>query len=106
MLKCPMTFINEQGLGKHVRNRHPLVGVSTGERLERSLTRAPSGEMPWEGSGTGRCWVLDVQFEVKDGGRRFPKSVKFMLKPRAADTVDPSEDPGMYDGFMSEIQRG
>ena len=101
-----MTFINEQDLGNHVRNKHPQVGVSTGERLKRSWTRAPSGEMPWEGSGTGRCCAVDVQFEVKDGGCRFPKSVKFILKPRAADTVDPSEDPGMYDGFMSEIQRG
>ena len=29
-----------------------------------------------------------------------------MLKPRASDTVDPGEDPGMYDGFMPEIQAG
>ena len=62
--------------------------------------------MPWEDSGSGRCWVVQVQFEVKDGGGRFPKSVKFKLQPRAAKTVDPSEDPSMYDGFMPKTGEG
>ena len=102
--KCPMTFLNQQGLGNHLRSRHPpVVGVSVAEAFKRSWSRGPA-DLPWEDSGSGRCWVVQVQFEVKDGGGRFPKSVKFKLQPRAAKTVDPSEDPSMYDGFMPETE--
>ena len=102
--KCPMTFLNQQGLGNHLRSRHPpVVGVSVAEAFKRSWSRGHA-DLPWEDSGSGRCWVVQVQFEVKDGGGRFPKSVKFKLQPRAAKTVDPSEDPSMYDGFMPETE--
>ena len=70
--KCPMTFLNPQGLGNHIRNRHPpVVGVSIGEAFKRSSSSSPI-DLPWEGSGSGRCWVVQVQFEIKAGGGGFP----------------------------------
>ncbi|CAN0597154.1 unnamed protein product, partial [Ectocarpus sp. 12 AP-2014] len=34
---CPMTFVNEQGLGVHMRTQHSSTNMSNGVRLRRML---------------------------------------------------------------------
>ncbi|CAB1099009.1 unnamed protein product [Ectocarpus sp. CCAP 1310/34] len=58
---CPMTFVNEQGLGIHVRTQHSSVNMSNGVRLRRMLRKDVGGSvLPWEAAGPGRCWHVKV----------------------------------------------
>ncbi|CAB1119089.1 unnamed protein product [Ectocarpus sp. CCAP 1310/34] len=53
---CPMTFVNEQGLGIHVRTQHSIADMSNGVRLRRILRENLEGRvLPWEEAGPGRC---------------------------------------------------
>ncbi|CAB1098732.1 unnamed protein product [Ectocarpus sp. CCAP 1310/34] len=58
---CPMTFVNEQGLGIHVRTQHCSANMSNGAQLRRMLRRDSEGSvLPWEASGPRRCWHVKV----------------------------------------------
>ncbi|CAB1117664.1 unnamed protein product [Ectocarpus sp. CCAP 1310/34] len=58
---CPMTFVNEQGLGIHVRTQHSSANLSNGVRLRRMLRKNLEGSvLPWEEAGPGRCWHVKV----------------------------------------------
>ncbi|CAB1110332.1 unnamed protein product [Ectocarpus sp. CCAP 1310/34] len=58
---CPMTFVNEQGLGIHVKTQHSNANMSNGLRLQRMLGKTPKGYVqPWEEAGPGRCWHVKV----------------------------------------------
>ncbi|CAB1107559.1 unnamed protein product [Ectocarpus sp. CCAP 1310/34] len=58
---CPMTFVNEQGLGIHVRTQHSSANMSNGVRLRRMLRKNLGGRvLPWEEAGPGRCWHVKV----------------------------------------------
>ncbi|CAB1099613.1 unnamed protein product [Ectocarpus sp. CCAP 1310/34] len=58
---CPMTFVNEQGLGIHVRTQHSSANMSNGVRLRRMLRKNLAGRvLPWEEAGPGRCWHVKV----------------------------------------------
>ncbi|CAB1103214.1 unnamed protein product [Ectocarpus sp. CCAP 1310/34] len=53
---CPMTFVNEQGLGIHVKTHHSSANMSNGVRLRRMLRKNLEGRvLPWEEAGPGRC---------------------------------------------------
>ncbi|CAB1106727.1 unnamed protein product [Ectocarpus sp. CCAP 1310/34] len=58
---CPMTFVNEQGLGIHVKTQHSNANMSNGLRLQRMLGKTPKGYVqPWGEAGPGRCWHVKV----------------------------------------------
>ncbi|CAB1114840.1 unnamed protein product [Ectocarpus sp. CCAP 1310/34] len=58
---CPMTFVNEQGLGIHVKTQHSNANMSNGLRLQRMQGKTPKGYVqPWEEAGPGRCWHVKV----------------------------------------------
>ncbi|CAB1116905.1 unnamed protein product [Ectocarpus sp. CCAP 1310/34] len=63
---CPMTFVNEQGLGIHVRTQHSSAHMSNGVGLRRMLLKDVGGSvLPWEAAGPGRCW--HVKFDRATG---------------------------------------
>ncbi|CAB1101345.1 unnamed protein product [Ectocarpus sp. CCAP 1310/34] len=67
---CPMTFVNEQGLGIHVRTQHSSANMSNGVRLLRMLRKDVGGSvLPWEAAGPGRCW--HVKFDHATGTASF-----------------------------------
>ncbi|CAB1101004.1 unnamed protein product [Ectocarpus sp. CCAP 1310/34] len=67
---CPMTFVNEQGLGIHVRTQHSSANMSNGVRLRRMLRKDVGGSvLPWEAAGPGRCW--HVKFDHATGTASF-----------------------------------
>ncbi|CAB1108959.1 unnamed protein product [Ectocarpus sp. CCAP 1310/34] len=67
---CPMTFVNEQGLGIHVRTQHSSANMSNGVRLRRMLRKDEQGSvLPWEAAGPGRCW--HVKFDHATGTASF-----------------------------------
>lgn len=56
-----MTFMNEQGLGIHVRTQHSSANMSNGAQLLRMLRNDVEGSvLPWEAAGPGRCWHVKV----------------------------------------------
>lgn len=65
-----MTFVNEQGLGIHVRTQHSSANMSNGVRLRRMLRKDVGGSvLPWEAAGPGRCW--HVKFDHATGTASF-----------------------------------
>ncbi|CAB1103764.1 unnamed protein product [Ectocarpus sp. CCAP 1310/34] len=67
---CPMTFVNEQGHGIHVRTQHSSANMSNGVRLRRMLRKDVEGSvLPWEAAGPGRCW--HVKFDHATGTASF-----------------------------------
>ncbi|CAB1107192.1 unnamed protein product [Ectocarpus sp. CCAP 1310/34] len=58
---CPMTFVNEQGLGIHVRTQHSSANMSNGVRLRRMLRKNLEGRvLRWIEAEPGRCWHVKV----------------------------------------------
>ncbi|CAB1114535.1 unnamed protein product [Ectocarpus sp. CCAP 1310/34] len=58
---CPMTFVNEQGLGIHMKTQHSNANMPNGLRLQRMLVKTPKGYVqPWGEAGHGRCWHVKV----------------------------------------------
>lgn len=57
-----MTFVNEQGLGIHVRTQHSSANMSSGAQLRRMLRKdvEEGRDLPWEAAGPGRCWHVKV----------------------------------------------
>lgn len=57
-----MTFVNEQGLGIHVRTQHSSANMSSGAQLRRMLRKdvEEGSDLPWEAAGPGRCWLVKV----------------------------------------------
>ncbi|CAB1105983.1 unnamed protein product [Ectocarpus sp. CCAP 1310/34] len=56
-----MTFVNEQGLGIHVRTQYSSANMSNGVRLRRMLRKNLEGRvLPWEEAGSRRCWHVRV----------------------------------------------
>ncbi|CAB1106733.1 unnamed protein product [Ectocarpus sp. CCAP 1310/34] len=67
---CRMTFVNEQGLGIHVRTQHSSAKMSNDVRLRRMLRKDVGGSvLPWEAAGPGRCW--HVKFDHATGTASF-----------------------------------
>ena len=64
---CHMTFVNEQGLGIHVKTMHSTANMYKGMRLRRMLGKGDGGRiLPWEHAGPGHCWR--VTFDHTTGG--------------------------------------
>ncbi|CAB1096141.1 unnamed protein product [Ectocarpus sp. CCAP 1310/34] len=58
---CPMTCVNEQGLGIHVRTQHSSANMSNGAQLRRLLRKdLERSVLSWEAAGPGRCWLVKV----------------------------------------------
>ncbi|CAB1106446.1 unnamed protein product [Ectocarpus sp. CCAP 1310/34] len=58
---CSTIFVNEQGLGIHVRTQHSSANMSNGVRLRRMLRKNLEGRvLPWGEAGPGSCWQVKV----------------------------------------------
>lgn len=56
-----MAFMNEQGLGIHVKTVHSTATMFNGVRLQRMLGKDTKADvLPWERAGSGRCWRAEV----------------------------------------------
>ncbi|CAN0108434.1 unnamed protein product, partial [Ascophyllum nodosum] len=78
---CHMTFVNEQGLGIHVKTMHSTAKMYKGMRLRRMLGKGDGGRiLPWEHAGPGHCWR--VTFDHTTGG------ASFVLQPKRYKDVD------------------
>ena len=82
---CHMTFVNEQGLGIHVKTMHSTANMYKGMRLRRMLGKGDGGRiLPWEHAGPGHCWR--VTFDHTTGG------ASFVLQPKRYKDVDLESD--------------
>ena len=80
-----MTFVNEQGLGIHVKIMHSTANMYKGMRLRRMLGKGDGGRiLPWEHAGPGHCWR--VTFDHTTGG------ASFVLQPKRYKDVDLESD--------------
>ena len=80
-----MTFVNEQGLGIHVKTMHSTANMYKGMRLRRMLGKGDGGRiLPWEHAGPGHCWR--VTFDHTTGG------ASFVLQPKRYKDVDLESD--------------
>ncbi|CAB1119497.1 unnamed protein product [Ectocarpus sp. CCAP 1310/34] len=87
---CPMTFVNEQGLGIHVRTQHSSANMSNGVRLRRMLRKDVGGSvLPWEAAGPGRCWHVKLDHATGTASEGFmdrkPKDTREAPKRRRYD---------------------
>ncbi|CAM9663559.1 unnamed protein product [Pylaiella littoralis] len=90
---CPMTFVNEQGLGTHVSTQHSTANMYNGLRLQRMLGQDPNGSvLPWEQAGPGRCWRVKI-----DGATG---AASFVLQRKSFLHMDLDSD-----GFAKEDQK-
>ncbi|CBJ33249.1 C2H2 zinc finger protein [Ectocarpus siliculosus] len=93
---CPMTFVNEQGLGIHVKTQHSNANMSNSLRLQRMLGKTPKGHVqPWEEAGPGRCWHVKV-----DGARG---AASFVLQRKRFRDLDLESD-GFTDRKVKETR--
>ncbi|CAB1096180.1 unnamed protein product [Ectocarpus sp. CCAP 1310/34] len=87
---CPMTFVNEQGLGIHVGTQHSSANMPNGVRLRRMLRKDVGGSvLPSEAAGPGRCWQVNgsafsISIDLDSDGYmdRKPKDTRGAAKRR------------------------